>query len=71
MKEQYCYQWEEWVTEILSDIDVKVTNNDIEDCHRIGKKNKGINNTITRFAQINHAKKSLFNKKKLSQNHKN
>ena len=39
LKKQYCYQWEESVTEILSDIDVKVTNNDIEDCHKIGKKN--------------------------------
>ena len=38
---------EESVTEILSDIDVKVTSNDIEACHRIGKKNNRINSTKT------------------------
>ena len=64
---------EELVTEILSDIDVKLTSNDIEACHRIGKKNNRINRTKTRIQFINrkHAKKALFNKKKLSQNHKN
>ena len=64
---------EESVTEILSDIDVKVTSNDIEACHRIGKKNNRINRikTIIRFVNKKHAKKALFNKKKLSQNHKN
>ena len=64
---------EESVTEILSDIDVKVTSNDIEACHRIGKKNNRINSTktIIQFVNRKHAKKALFNKKKLSQNHKN
>ena len=66
---------EESVTEILSDIDVKVTSNDTEACHRIGKKNNRINSTktIIRFVNRNrkHAEKTLFNKKKLSQNHEN
>ena len=34
---------EESVTEVISDIDVKVTSNDIEACHRIGNKNNRIN----------------------------
>ena len=64
---------EESVTEILSDIDVKVTSNDIEACHRIGKKNNRINSTktIIWFVNRKHTKKALFNKKKLPQNHKN
>ena len=64
---------EELVTEILSDIDVKLTSNDIEACHRIGKKNNRIDSTksIIRFVNCTYAKKALFNKKKLSQNHKN
>ena len=51
----------------------KVTNNDIEACHRISKKNNRINSTkiIIRFVNRKHAKKALFNKNKLSQNHKN
>ena len=50
-----------------------MTSNDIEACHRIGKKNNRINRikTIIRFFNKKHAKKALFNKKKLSQNHKN
>ena len=50
-----------------------MTSNDIEACHRIGKKNNRINRikTIIRFVNKKHAKKALFNKKKLSQNHKN
>ena len=64
---------EESVTEILSDIDLKVTSNDIEACHKIGKKNNRINSTktIIWFVNRKHAKKDLFNKKKWSQNHKN
>ena len=38
---------EESVTEVLSDIDLKVTSNDIEACHKIGKKNNRINSTKT------------------------
>ena len=50
-----------------------MTSNDIEACHRIGKKINRINSTktIIRFVNRKHAKKALFNKKKLSQNHKN
>ena len=50
-----------------------MTSNDIEACHRIGKKNNRINSTkkIIQFVNRKHAKKALFNKKKLSQNHKN
>ena len=57
----------------ISDIDVKVTINYVEACHRIGKKNNRINSTktIIRFVNRKYAKKDLFNKKKLSQNHKN
>ena len=64
---------EESVTEILTDIDVNVTSNDIEACHRIGKKDKRINSTktIIRFVNRKHAKKALFNKKRLNQNNKN
>ena len=64
---------EESVTKNLSDIDVKVTSNDIEACHRIGKKNYRINSTKTIIGFVNrkHTKKALYNKKKLSQNHKN
>ena len=58
---------EESVSEILSDIDVKVTSNDIDACHRIGKKN----NRIIRFVNRKHAKKAFFNKKEISQNYKN
>ena len=50
-----------------------MTSNDIETCHRIGKKNNRINSTktIIRFVNRRYAKKDLFSKKKLSQNHKN
>ena len=62
---------EESVSEILSDIDVKVISNDIDACHRIGKKNNRISSTktIIRFVNRKHAKKALFNNKKLSQNY--
>ena len=36
---------EESVTEILSDIDVNVTTNDIEACHRVGKRDNKIGST--------------------------
>ena len=50
-----------------------MTSNDIKACHRIGKKNNRINSTktIIRFVNRRYAKKDLFNKKELSQNHKN
>ena len=58
---------------IIRFVNVKVTSNDIKACHRIGKKDNRINSTktIIRFVNRKHAKKALFNKKKLSQNQKN
>ena len=59
---------EESVTEILSDIDVKVTTNDIEARHRVGKSDNKIGTkTIVRFDNRKNAKQALYNKKKLSQ----
>ena len=62
-------QLEESVTEILTDINVNVASNDIEDCHRIGKKDTRIDSTktIIRFVNRKHAKQALYNRKKLSQ----
>ena len=59
---------EESVTEILSDIDVNVTTNDIEACHRVGKRDNkiGTTKTIVHFANRKSAKQALYNKKKLS-----
>ena len=57
----------------INHLEVLVTSNDIKACHRIGKKNNRINRTktIIWFVNRRYAKKALFNKKKLSQNHKN
>ena len=57
------------VTEILTDININVASNDIEACHRIGKKDSriGSTKTIIRFVNRKHAKQTLYNKKKLSQ----
>ena len=63
-------QLEESVTEILTDIiNVNVASNDIEVCHRIGKKDTRIDSTktIIRFVNRKHAKQTVYNKKKLSQ----
>ena len=62
-------QLEESVTEILTDIKVNVASNDIEACHRIGKKDSriGCTKTIIHFANRKHSKQTLYNKKKLSQ----
>ena len=59
---------EESFTEILSDIDVNVTTNDIEACHRVGKRDNKIGSTkaIVRFVNRKNAKQALYNKKKLS-----
>ena len=56
---------EESVTEILSDIDVKVTSNDLDACHRIGKKNNRINSTkkIIQFVNRKHARKPFLIKR--------
>ena len=63
-------QLEESVTEILTDIiNVNVASNDIEVCHRIGKKDTRIDSTktIIRFVNRKHAKQAVYIKKKLSQ----
>ena len=62
-------QLEESVTEILTDINVNVASNDIEACHRIGKKDTriGSTKTIIRFVNRKHAKQPLYNKNKLFQ----
>ena len=56
---------EESVTEILSDIHVKVTTNDIEACHRVGKSDNkiGSTKTIVRFVNRKNGKQALYNKK--------
>ena len=59
---------ESTVTSILTDIDVAVDTNDIEDCHRFGKfdSNSKSKKTIVRFVNRRFCKKALLNKKKLS-----
>ena len=54
---------EESVTEVLSDIDVKVTTNDIEACHWVGKSDNKIGSTINivRFVNRKNAKQALYN----------
>ena len=46
-----------------------MTSNDIEACHRIGKKDTriGSTKTIIRFVSRKHAKQALYNKNRLSQ----
>ena len=67
------WQSEESVTEFLTDINVNVAINDIEACHRIGKKDTRIGSTkaIICFVNRKHARQVLYNKKKLSQVKKN
>ena len=62
-------QLEDSVTEILTNINVNVKSNDVEACHRIGKKDSriGSTKTIIRFVNRKHTKQALYNKKKLSQ----
>ena len=50
-----------------------MASNDIEACHRIGKKDARIGSTKTTvcFANRKHAKQALYNKKKLAQVKKN
>ena len=61
-------QQEESVTEILTDININVTSNDIKACHRIGKDARiGSTKTIICFINRKHTKQALYNKKKLSQ----
>ena len=67
------WQSEESVTEFLTDINVNVAINDIEACHRIGKKDTRIGSTKAIICSVNrkHAREFLYNKKKLSQVKKN
>ena len=62
-------QLKESATEILIDINVNVAGNDVESCHRIGKKDTRIGSTKTIICFVNrrHAKQALYNKKKFSQ----
>ena len=55
-------QLEEKVVDILKAIDVNVTRNEIEACHRLGKKKK---NVIVWVINRKHCLKALQNKKKL------
>ena len=61
-------QLEEKVVDILKAIDVNITTNEIEACHRLGKKKK---NVILRFINRKHCLKALRNKKKLKSIDKN
>ena len=63
----------ESVTEILSDIDVKVTTNDIEACHRVGKSDNkiGSTKTIVRFVNRKSGKQALHNKNNFPKSRKN
>ena len=64
---------EESVTEILSDIDVNVTTNDIEACHRVGKRDNkiGSTKTIVCFVNRKNGKQALYNKKNFPKSRKN
>ena len=58
-------QLEESVTDIFTDINVNVASNDIEACHRIGRKDTriGSTKTIIRFVNKKHAKQALIIKR--------
>ena len=59
---------QEKVADILKAIGVNITTNEIEACHRLGKKNK---NVIVRVINRKHCLKALQNKKKLKSIDKN
>ena len=61
-------QLEEKFVNILKAIDVNITSNEIEACHRLGKKKKKI---IVRLINRKHCLKALRNKKKLKSIDKN
>ena len=61
-------QLEEKVADILEAIDVNITTNEKEACHRLGKKTK---NLIVRVINRKHCLKALWNKKKLKSIDKN
>ena len=56
---------EETVVEVLNKIDLNVSNNDIEACHRLGKQKNKSRKTIIRFVNKKFAKKALLNRKGL------
>ena len=56
---------EETVVEVLNKIDLNVSNNDIESCHRLGKQKNKPRKTIIRFVNTKFAKKALLNRKGL------
>lgn len=59
------HKLEETVVEVLNKIDLNVSNNDIEACHRLGKLKDKPRKTIVRFINRKFAKKSLLNRKNL------
>ena len=61
-------QLQEKVVDLLKVIDVSITTNEIETCHRLGKKKK---NAIVRVFNRKHCLKALRNKKKLKSIDKN
>ena len=56
---------EETVVEVLNKIDLNVSNNDIEACHRLGKQKNKPRKTIIRFVNGKFAKKAILNRKGL------
>ena len=52
----------ETVTAILSDINVQVTANDVEVCHRIGQSHKNKSKKIIHFVNRKHCRKVFQNK---------
>ena len=56
---------EETVVEVLNEVDLNVSNNDIEACHRLGKQMNKPRKTIIRFVNRKFAKKALLNRKRL------
>ena len=57
---------EETVISVLSDIEVNVSANDVESCHRIGKPDSNKSRkTIVSFLNRKHCKKTLLNRRKL------
>ena len=56
---------EETVVEVLNKINLNVSNNDIEACHRLGKQKNKPRKTIIKFINRKFAKKALLNRKEL------
>ena len=59
---------EEKVLDILNEISVNVSRNDIEACHRVGVSKNSSKKTIAGFINRKHAKKALTSRKKLRKN---